>query len=80
MPKPSYDPVEGRLIAARVAIMRTDPQIGEVLCRYVFEEGFNVATLARRGARIEYSRSFVTSATNVELELFLVGIAKRAPR
>lgn len=47
MPKPTYDPVEAKLIAARVAIMRTDPKLGEVLCRYIFEEGFNVATLAR---------------------------------
>lgn len=80
MPKPTYDPAETRLISARVAIMRTDPHLGEVLCRYVFEEGFDVVTLARRGTRIVYRRSFVTTATDVELELFLVGIAKRAPR
>lgn len=79
MPRPTYDTVEARLIAARVAIMRTNPQIGEVLCRYVFEEGFNVATLARQRDRIVYRRSFVKTATDVELELFLVGIAKRAP-
>lgn len=46
MPRPAYDPVEVRLIAARVSIMRTNPPLAEVFCRYVFEEGFNVATLA----------------------------------
>lgn len=79
MPKPTYDRAVARLIAARVAIMRTDPALGEVLCRYVFEEGFNVVTLARSGSRIVYRGSFVMTATDVELELFLVGIAKRAP-
>jgi hypothetical protein len=79
MPRPTYDPVEARLIAARVAIMRTDPQLADVLCRYVFEEGFNVATLARNRTRILYNRSFVRDATDVQLELFLVGIARRAP-
>jgi len=80
MPRPTYDRVEARLIAARVSIMRTDPQLADVLCRYVFEEGFNVATLARKHTQIRYSRSFVNDATDAELELFLVGIAKRAPR
>jgi len=80
LPKPTYDPAETRLIAARVAIMRTDPALGDVLCRYVFEEGFNVVTLARSGSRIVYRRSWVRNATDVELELFLVGVAKRAPR
>ena len=59
MLRPTYDLAEDRFIAARVAIMRTDPAFGEVLCRYVFAEGFNVATLARRRSRIVYCRSFV---------------------
>lgn len=80
MPAPKYDPAEAKLIAARVAVMKRDPTLGDLLCRYVFQEGFNVVTLARDRNQIVYRRAFVRQATGDELEEFLLGIAQRAPR
>lgn len=80
MPTPKYDPAETKLIAARVAVMKRDPALGDLLCRYVFQEGFKVATLARDRSQIVYRRAFVQQATKEELVEFLLGVARRAPR
>lgn len=80
MPAPIYDPVETKLIAARVAVMSREPTLGDVLCRYVFQEGFKVATLARDRSRIVYRRRFVQKADKEELVDLLLGVARRAPR
>lgn len=80
MPAPKYDPAETKLIAARVAVMERDPALGDLLCRYVFQEGFKVATLARDRRQIVYRRAFVLQATRDDLVEFLLGIARRAPR
>lgn len=80
MPTPKYDPAETKLIAARVDVMKRDPALGDLLCRYVFQEGFKVATLARDRRQIVYRRAFVLQATREELVEFLLGIARRAPR
>lgn len=80
MPAPKYDPAETRLIGARVAVMKRDPALGDLLCRYVFREGSKVVTLARDRSQIVYSRTFVQQATRDELVEFLLGIARRAPR
>lgn len=80
MPAPKYDPAEAKLIAARVTVMKRDPALGDLLCRYVFQEGFKVVTLARDRNRIVYRRAFVQQTTRDELEKLLLGIAQRAPR
>lgn len=80
MPAPRYDPAEVKLIGARVAVMKRDPALGDLLCRYVFQEGFKVTTLARDRSQIVYRRAFAQQATKDELVDFLVGIARRSLR
>lgn len=58
--------------------MARDPGLGEVLCRYTFDEGDKVKTLARDREKIVYSRSYVVGATRDELVEMLKGIARRA--
>jgi hypothetical protein len=80
MPTPKFDPIEGRLIATRAALMRDRPSVAEVLCRYVFTESTRCATLARDQGAIRYNRPWVATATDEQLSVFLIGIAERAPR
>jgi hypothetical protein len=58
--------------------MARDPSVGEVLCRYTFDEGERVKTLARDREKIVYSQSYVIEATRDELVEMLKGIARRA--
>ncbi len=62
----------------RLAAMDRDPGLGEILCRYTFDEGERVKTLARDREKIVYSGSYVTEATRDELVEMLNGIARRA--
>ncbi len=80
MPRPRtlFDEPHTLLIQARLDIMVRDPGLGEILCRYTFEEGERVKTLARVGEKIVYSRSYVMGATRDELVEMLRGIARRA--
>jgi hypothetical protein len=77
-PRPLFDKAHTLLIHARLAIMGRDPGLGETLCRYTFDEGERVKTLARDRDKIVYSRSFVMGATHDELVEMLKGIARRA--
>ena len=77
-PRPLFDKPHTLLIQARLAIMARDPNLGDVLCRYTFDEGDRVVTLARDREKIVYSRSYVLKATRDELVEMLKGIARRA--
>lgn len=58
--------------------MARDPSLGDVLCRYTFDEGDKVKTLARDREKIVYSPPYVLRATRDELVEMLKGIARRA--
>ncbi len=58
--------------------MARDPSLGEVLCRYTFDEGIGVKTLALDRGKIVYSPAYVMGATRDELVEMLKGIAGRA--
>lgn len=77
-PRPLFDEPHTLLIQARLAVMARDPGLGEVLCRYTFDEGDRVMTLARDREKIVYRCSFVMAATRDELVEMLKGIARRA--
>lgn len=77
-PRTLFDQPHTLLIQARLVIMARDPSLGEVLCRYTFDEGDRVKTLARDREKIVYSRSYVVGATRDELVEMLKGIARRA--
>jgi hypothetical protein len=57
--------------------MVRDPGLGEILCRYTFDEGERVKTLARDREKIVYSPAYVMEATRDELVEMLKGIARR---
>lgn len=80
-PAPTYRDPHDRLVAARVSIMNRDPASGDRLCRYVFEADTldRVATLQRHGSSIRFNRRWVMEADQETLEVFLHGIAARAP-
>jgi len=77
-PRPLFDKSHTLLIQARLAVMAREPNLGEVLCRYTFDEGDRVVTLARDREKIVYSRTYVLKATRDELVEMLKGIARRA--
>jgi hypothetical protein len=77
-PRPLFDEPHILLIQARLAIMVRNPSLGEILCRYTFDEGIGVETLALDPEKIVYSRTFVMEATRDELVEMLKGIARRA--
>ena len=77
-PRPLFDEPHTRLIQARLAVMARDPGLGEVLCRYTFDESIGVKTLARDREKIVYSPAYVMSAARDELVEMLKGIARRA--
>lgn len=77
-PRTLFDEPHTLLIQARLAIMASDPGLGEILCGYTFGEGAKVKTLARDREKIVYSRSYVVGATQDELIEMLKGIARRA--
>ncbi len=51
---------------------------GADCCRYTFDEGERVKTLARDRGKIVYSPAYVMGATRDELVEMLNGIARRA--
>ncbi len=77
-PRPLFDEPHILLIQARLAIMGRNPSLGEILCRYTFDQGERVKTLARDREKIVYGRAFVMEATRDELVEMLKGIARRA--
>ncbi len=77
-PRPLFDKPHTLLIQARLSIMARDPSLGEVLCRYTFDEGIGVKTLALDRGKIVYSPAYVMGATRDELVEMLKGIAGRA--
>ncbi len=77
-PRPLFDEPHILLIQARLAIMVRNPGLGEILCRYTFDEGIGVETLALDREKIVYSPAYVMEATRDELVEMLKGIARRA--
>ena len=77
-PRTLFDEPHILLIQARLAVMARDPGLGEVLCRYTFDESIGVKTLARDREKIVYSPAYVMRAARDELVEMLKGIARRA--
>lgn len=69
-----------RLIYARCLVMDRDGALGDLLCRFVFEEDRldRVATLSRSRSKIMFNAAWVRSSDQATLVTYLTGLAQRA--